>query len=95
MKVKEEIESLLMVDFIEEAVYVEWISNAVSLVKKNGSIRVCTNFQNLNLASLKDEYPMPIANFLIDSSACNEVIMFVYGNIGYIHILLPKKMCQR
>lgn len=34
-------------------------------VKKNGKIRVCIAFINLNLASPKDEYPMLIADLMV------------------------------
>lgn len=37
-------------------------------VKNNGKIRVCTDFRNLNLASPKDEFSMPVADFLVDLS---------------------------
>jgi hypothetical protein len=30
-----------------------------------------------------DEYPMPIANLLIDSTSGNKVISFLDGNEGY------------
>ncbi|XP_027359296.1 uncharacterized protein LOC113867964 [Abrus precatorius] len=49
--------------------YVDWISNIVPVIKKNGSLRVCIDFRNLNTATPKDEYPMPIADMLVDSVA--------------------------
>lgn len=54
-KIKEEVLRLLAVEFIEVAVYVEWLSNVVPVIKKNGKTRVCTDFRNLNLASPKDD----------------------------------------
>jgi len=38
------------------------------------SQRLCVDFRNLNLATPKDEYPMPIADLLVDSAACNSVL---------------------
>ena len=40
LKVKEEIERILKAGFIRTARYVEWVSNVVPVVKKNGKIRV-------------------------------------------------------
>ncbi|GKV18516.1 hypothetical protein SLEP1_g28883 [Rubroshorea leprosula] len=69
LKVKEEIERLLKVGFIRTSRYVEWLSNVVTVVKKNGKLRICVDFRNLNLATPKDEYPMPIADLLVDGAA--------------------------
>lgn len=59
LKVKEKIERLLQAGFIRTARYVEWLSNIVPVVKKNGKLRVCIDFRNLNTATQKEEYPMP------------------------------------
>jgi hypothetical protein len=34
-----------------------------------GKIRVCIDFRNLNRATPKDEYPMPIADILVDAAS--------------------------
>ena len=39
--------------------YSNWIANLVPVRKKNGEIRLCVDFKNLNKASLKDNYPLP------------------------------------
>lgn len=61
LQVKAEIERMLKVGFIHMARYVTWLSNIVPVAKKNGKIRDCIDFRNLNLASRKDEHPMSIA----------------------------------
>ena len=33
-----------------------WVSNLVPIRKRNGDIRLCVDFRNLNLSSLKDNY---------------------------------------
>ncbi|KAL1338127.1 hypothetical protein AAHE18_10G188800 [Arachis hypogaea] len=68
-KIKEEIERLLKAKFIRTARYINWISNVVPVMKKNGKLRVCIDFRDLNSATPKDEYPMAIADMLIDSTA--------------------------
>ena len=36
-----------------------WLANIVPVRKKNGEIRLCIDFRNLNRVSLKDNYPSP------------------------------------
>nr|KYP48747.1 Transposon Ty3-G Gag-Pol polyprotein [Cajanus cajan] len=73
-KIKEEIERLLKAKFIRTSRYAEWISNVVPVIKKNGKLRVCIDFRDLNTATPKDEYPMPIAETMIDVAAGNEIM---------------------
>ena len=35
------------------------VSNLVPVRKENDDIRLCVNFRNLNIASLKDNYGLP------------------------------------
>jgi hypothetical protein len=50
--------------------YVEWVSNIVPIEKKNiGKMRICVDFRNLNRATPKDEYPMPMAEALINRAS--------------------------
>jgi hypothetical protein len=52
--VKEEVERLLDVGFIQACQYAEWVSNIVLIEKKNtGKIWVCIDFRNLNKATPK------------------------------------------
>ncbi|XP_059663595.1 uncharacterized protein LOC132309293 [Cornus florida] len=88
MKVKEEIERLLKAGFIRTTRYCDWLSNIVPVVKKNGKIGVCVDFRNLNLAIPKDEYPMPMADQLIDAAAKNEILSFMDGHSGYNQIFI-------
>jgi hypothetical protein len=39
--------------------YPEWVANLVPIRKKNGEIRLCVDFRNLNKRSKKDNYPLP------------------------------------
>ena len=50
--VKAEITRLYEAKFIRQCRYAEWISNVVSMYKKNGKVRVCIDFRDLNKATL-------------------------------------------
>lgn len=60
-KIKEEIKRLLRSKFIRITRYVKWLANIVSAIKKNGTLRVCIDFRDINDATSKDEYPKHIA----------------------------------
>jgi hypothetical protein len=46
------------------------------------------DFRDLNRATLKDEYPMPIAETLINTAAGNKIMSFMDGNAGYNQIFM-------
>jgi hypothetical protein len=56
--------------------------------KGTGKIRVCVNFRNLNRATPKDEYSMPVADALINNASVNKIIIFLDGNAGYNQIFM-------
>nr|KYP38436.1 Transposon Ty3-G Gag-Pol polyprotein [Cajanus cajan] len=87
-KIKEEIERLLKTKFIRTSRYAEWISNIVPIIKKNGKLRVCIDFRDLNAATPKDEYPMPIAKTMIDAVTGNEMLSLLDGYSGYYQIYI-------
>jgi hypothetical protein len=83
---------LLDVGFIRPCRYTKCISNIVPMKKKNtGKIRVCIDFRNLNKATPEDEYPMPIANRLINNTSGQRVIISLDGNPGYNQIFMAEE----
>jgi len=69
-QIKIEINRLLDAGFIRSCRYADWISNIVPVEKKDSrKIRVCIDFRDLNKATPKDEYPMPIADMLINEAS--------------------------
>ncbi|CAL2271987.1 unnamed protein product [Prunus armeniaca] len=92
LKVKEEIERLLKAGFIRPAIYADWLANIVPVLKrKTGAVRICVDYRNLNEASPKDEYPMPMADMLVDGAAHNQMLSFMDGNAGYNQIMMAKE----
>jgi hypothetical protein len=66
------VDRLLQAGFIQPYHYEDWVSNIISVEKKNiGKIWICMNFRNLNRATPKDQYPMVVANLLVDSASGN------------------------
>ncbi|KAM1029351.1 hypothetical protein ACFX15_041095 [Malus domestica] len=86
-KVKEEIERLVKAGFIRPAKYVEWLANIVPVLKAiTKAVRCCVDYTNINSATPKDEYPMPMADLSIDVVAKHKVLSFMDGNAGYNQI---------
>jgi hypothetical protein len=46
------------------------------------------DFRDLNRASPKDEYPMPVAETLINAAAGHKILSFIDGNAGYNQIFM-------
>jgi hypothetical protein len=83
---------VLEANFIRPCRYAEWVSNIVSVEKKESAkLRVCIDFRNLNRATPKDEYTMPIADTLINNAPGNRIISFLDGNAGYNQIFMAKE----
>ena len=89
LKVKEEHEKLLKAKFIRPIRYVQWLANIVPVMKKNGKLWVCEDFRDLNVATPKDMYLMPIVDMLVDSTTYNEFLSFMDGFSSYNKILIP------
>jgi hypothetical protein len=88
VEVKKEVEKMLEAGFIRTCKYAEWISSVVPVQKKDGRWRVCVDFRDLNRATPKYEYPMPIAETLINAAAGHKILIFMDGNAGYNQIFM-------
>lgn len=65
----EKVRKLLEADFNREMYYLEWLVNLVIVKKVNDKWKMCVDFTNLNRAYLKDSYPLPRINLLMDLTA--------------------------
>ncbi|XP_052305620.1 uncharacterized protein LOC127904792 [Populus trichocarpa] len=86
IKVKVELEKQWDAGFLEVVRYPQWVSNIVVVPKKEGKIRVCVDFRNLNKASPKDDFPLPHIDVLVDNAARSSTYSFMDGFSGYNQI---------
>ena len=63
----------------------------VPVVKKNGKLRVYIDFRNLNLSTPKDEYPMLVADQLVDVVAKHQILSFMDSHLGYNQIYIAEE----
>ncbi|MCO5548431.1 hypothetical protein L7F22_001887 [Adiantum nelumboides] len=82
-RIKEEIDKLMEAEFIYEIKHMNWVSPIVVVPKKNGKLRVCVNLKKVNLATVKDNYPLPITDHVLERVAGKQTYSFLDGLLGY------------
>ena len=85
-KIDEEIDKLKEVGFIYEIEHTPWVSPLVVVPKKNGKLRVCINLKKVNAATIRDHYPLPIIDHVIERVAGTEAYSFLDGFSRYNQI---------
>ena len=91
LQVKKEIQKQLSVGFISVVQYPEWLANVVPVPKKDGKVRVCVDFRNLNKTSPKDDFPLPHIDMLVDSTTGHAMLYFMDGFSGYNQIMMASE----
>ena len=86
---------MLAVGFVKPIQHPHWLSNIVPVKKKNGQIRCCVDFRNLNKACPKDEFPLPNMDLLIDYAAGSAMFSFMDGFRGYNQIRMALKDVEK
>eukprot|EP00253_Pinus_taeda_P031339 PITA_31339 len=84
--VKEELQKLLNVNFIYPISDSRWVSPLVIIAKKNGKWRVCIDYRELNKATLKDHFPLPFIDQVLDTLADKKYFLFLDGIVLGHHI---------
>ena len=77
--VKNEVTKLKQAGAIKEVFYPKWLANTVVVKKKSGKWRVCVDFRDLNKACLKDPFPLPQIDQLVDAT------------VGHLQMSLDRK----
>ncbi|XP_058009454.1 uncharacterized protein LOC131183202 [Hevea brasiliensis] len=80
----------LLKEFIDVVKYPEWIANVISVMKKDGRVRVCVDYKELNKVSLKDDFPLPHIDMLIDNIVGLGRCSCTDGASGYNQILMDE-----
>ncbi|EOY16577.1 Uncharacterized protein TCM_035381 [Theobroma cacao] len=82
----EENKKEVRIGFLEVAKYPEWVANIVPMPKKDGKVRICVNYRDLNRVSPKDNFPLPHIDTLVDNTARHSIFSFMDGFSGYNQI---------
>jgi ribonuclease HI len=86
--IEKEIKKMYDAKIIVPLRFSKWVSNLVPTRKKTGEIRLCIDFRNLNKASLKDNYPLPKMDHLLQSVVGSSRISLLDGFSGYNQVLV-------
>ena len=88
---KAEVQRLLDANIIREVKYSEWLASVVLVPKKNGKIRMCIDFTDLNKACKKDSFPLPRIDTFVDKAAGCKRFSLLDCFSGYHQIWLKKE----
>ncbi|MCO5554910.1 hypothetical protein L7F22_008448 [Adiantum nelumboides] len=76
-------DKLLEAEFIYEIEHTEWVSPIVVVPKKNGKLRVYVNLKQVNAVTIRDNYPLPITDHVLERVEGKEAYSFLDGFSGY------------
>lgn len=86
--IEKEVNRLYQSGIIVPVRFSDWISNLVPVRKKTGEIRLCIDFRNLNKVSLKDNYPLPKMDHILQRVVGASKMSLLDGYFGYNQILV-------
>ena len=89
--IENEIKKLWKAKIVIPLRFLDWVANIVPIRKKNGDIRICVDFRNLNKCSLKDNYPLPKMDHLLQKVVGSNWISMIDGYLGYNPIVVDKE----
>ena len=87
----DKVNKLLFAGFIWEVYYPDWLANVILVKKANGKWRMCVDFTNLNKACLKDSFPLPRIDQLVDSTAEHKLLTFMDAFSRYNQIKMAEE----
>lgn len=62
------------------------VANILPMQKKDSKVRIRIDYKDLNKTSLKDDFPLPYINVLVNDMACHARFSFMAGFLGYSQI---------
>jgi hypothetical protein len=80
--VEREVKNLLNEKIIVPLRYSDRVENLVPVRKKSGEIRLCVDFRNLNKSSLKDNYPLPKMDHILEKVVGENRMSMIDGFSG-------------
>ena len=67
-KIKVEVMKQFDAGFLVVTSYPQWVANIDPVPKKDGKVRICVDYRDLNRASPKDDFPLPHIDVLVDNN---------------------------
>ena len=79
LKIKEEVKKQFDAGFLAVARYLGWVANIVLVLKKDGKVWMCVDYQDLNRASPNDNFPLLHIDVLVDNTTSFVLFFFMDG----------------
>jgi len=86
--IKQDIDKLLVVRFIESIEEATWLLPIVVVPKKNGKLKICIDFRKLKATTKKDPCPLLFTNEVLNTVAGYETYSFLNGYSRYHQIFI-------
>jgi hypothetical protein len=86
--IEKEVKKLFEAKIIISLRFSKWVANLVPVRKKSGEIRLCVDFRNLNKVSLKDHYPLPKMDYILQKVVGSQKMSMLDGFSGYNQIMV-------
>ena len=92
-KIKVEVMKQFNAGFLAVMSYPQWVANVVPVPKKDGKVRMCVHYRDLNRESPKDDFPLPHIDILVENTIQHTVFSLMDGFSGYNQIKMePEDM---
>jgi hypothetical protein len=89
--VQAELKKILDASIISPTRHSSWYSNLVVVRNKNGGTRLCIDFINLNISCIKDNYPLPNMETLLQRVIGFKIMSMLDGLSSYNQVLVRKE----
>jgi hypothetical protein len=84
--IEKEVKKILDSKIIMPLRYSNWVANLIPVRKKNGEIRLCVDVRNLNKSSLKENYPLPKMDHVLEKVVKENRMLMIDGFSRYNQI---------
>ena len=89
--IENEIRKLFEENIIFSLRFSKWLANLLLVRKKSGKIRLCVDFRNMNKVSLKDNYPLPKMDHILQKVVGSQRMSMLDSFSRYNQILMHPK----
>jgi hypothetical protein len=90
--VKDELQKLLNVGFIYVIFHSQWVSPLVIFHKRNGKWNICVDYQELKKSTVKDYFPLPFIDQVLDTLAEKKYYFSLMGLTVTIKYAFPLRI---
>jgi len=86
--IEKEVKKMFDTKIIVSLRFSKWLANLVPVKKKNGEIRLCVDFKNMNKVSLKDNYHLPKMDYILHKVMGSQKMSMLDSYSGYNQIMV-------